>query len=177
MPIIDSSMTLPEALAGKEFPGAIRETLTLVDIQHYSFDGHIHHGQLVIHHDLVDDAKSVFEKLLQLQFPIAKMIPISVYAWDDNASMADNNSSAFNYRVIALTDRLSNHSFGRAIDINPVQNPYTQLDGEVVPQGAVYNPTVPGTLIKEIVDIFKSYGFEWGGDWERKDWQHFQKAL
>lgn len=171
-------MTLDEALLGKDIPHEIRETLTLVAVPYVSFEGEASEGHLVVHQDLVSDVREIFDALFQMQFPIQQMMPAVSYDWDDDASMAANNSSAFNYRFIFGTDRLSNHSHGRAIDINPFQNPYTQRDGKVVPPGARYDPAQRGTVTADIADIFKSYGWAWGGDWiERKDWQHFEKPL
>ena len=169
-------MTLAEALAGKEIPREIRETLTLVTVPYFSFAQMKGEGQLVVHEGLADDVEVIFRKLFAMQFPIEKMVPIVAYGWDDIVSMADNNTSAFNYRVIAGTDRLSHHATGRAIDVNPIQNPYVRADGVVSPAGAVYEPGTQGTVADEVVGVFKSYGWEWGGDWnDPKDWQHFQK--
>lgn len=169
-------MTLEEALSGIETPREIRDTLRIVTVPHLSFEGEVCEGQLVVHTDVADEVLDIFKSLVEAEFRIEKIVPIVAYGWDDGASMADNNSSAFNYRVIAGTDRLSNHSFGRAIDINPMLNPYTQRDGVVVPAGAQYDPTRPGTITTSIADIFTSRGWEWGGAWtQRKDWQHFEK--
>lgn len=169
-------MSLDEALAGKDIPKEIRESLVVTTVSYKCFEGKVRKGQLVVHTDVAEEVQEIFRKLLDARFPIAQIIPLHVYGWDDNASMAANNTSAFNYRVIFGTDRLSNHSYGRAIDLNPVQNPYTQRGGAVVPSGARYDPTQPGTVTADIASLFKSYGWQWGGDWqERKDWQHFEK--
>lgn len=169
-------MTLDEACAGKEIPKDISDTLTLIAVPFLSFDGEVCEGELVVHADLAEETKEIFNTLFEKRFLIERMVPVVMYGWDDDASMAANNSSAFNYRFIAGTDRLSNHSFGRAIDINPFQNPYTQRDGKVVPEGAQYDPSQPGTVTEDIAAVFKSHGWQWGGDWQdRKDWQHFEK--
>lgn len=169
-------MSLEKALANKEIPEEIRNSLALVTVPFFCFEREVREGQLVVHTDLTEEVQEIFEKLSKMRFPIAQITPVAAYEWDDNASMAANNTSAFNYRVIFGTDRLSNHSYGRAIDINPVQNPYTQRDGAVVPPGAFYDTNQPGTITAEIALLFKSYGWQWGGDWqERKDWQHFEK--
>jgi hypothetical protein len=92
--------------------------------------------------------------------------------------MLDNNTSGFNYRVVKGTTRLSKHSFGRAIDINPWLNPEI-INQEVLPEGAVYDTQKEGTIAGSsfIVKLFKEKGWEWGGDWVNyKDYQHFQKA-
>jgi peptidoglycan LD-endopeptidase CwlK len=169
-------MTLEEALAGKEIPKEIKNNLVLVSVPHFSFDMEVRMGQLVVHKEVAEEVKQIFEKLVEKRFPIRQITPIVAYSWDDNVSMAANNTSAFNYRFIFGTNRLSYHSYGRAIDINPAINPYIQNDGTVVPPGAYYDPTKPGTVTQEIASIFKSYGWEWGGDWKTEtDWQHFQK--
>ncbi len=169
-------MSLDEALAGKDIPKDIKDSLTLVTVPYVSFDAEILEGQLVVHAELTEDVQRIFAVLCGMRFPIERMLPIVAYEWDDNASMEANNSSAFNYRFIAGTDRLSNHSFGRALDINPMQNPYTQYDGTVVPSGARYDPAQPGTVTQEVAAVFKSRGWVWGGDWDgHTDWQHFEK--
>ncbi len=177
---IDSHLSLTEALAGLSMPEEIQKSLVLLDIPFYGFDGVTHTGQMVVHRDIAEEVKDIFAKLYSLQFPIEKMIPITKYDWDDVRSMEDNNTSAFNYRLIIGTDRLSNHSFGRALDINPVQNPYFARDGVTYPEGAVYDPNIPGTVEKEgpVVTLFKAHGWVWGGDWQTpKDYQHFEKPI
>ncbi len=174
--IFDSDLTFDEAVAGTDFPQEIRANLTLVKIKHLGFDGKIHVGELVVNKLIANDVKAIFMKLLSVKFPIEKVIPIVKYSWDDEKSMQDNNTSAFNYRVIKGTTRLSKHSYGLAIDINPKLNPYVKKNS-VEPKGAVYNPKIPGTIVKDsqVVKIFKSYGWKWGGDWTRgKDYQHFE---
>ena len=179
--VIDSSFaSLKEAIQNPKvpIPKQVRRTLVLVTVYYYSFDGLVHQGQLVVHRALKREIEEIFRKLLTLRFPIKKVVPISLYDWDDDASMADNNSSAFNYRLILGTDRLSNHSFGLAVDLNPLQNPYFARDGKVYPQGAVHDPSVPGTIARDgpVVSLFKARGWTWGGDWTIPvDYQHFEK--
>ena len=178
-PIVDSALTRAEALSGTHAPEEICATLALVPVSYRSFDERLHEGQLLIHQDLAEEVIDIFRELLALSFPIAKVLPLSRYGWDDEASMQDNNSAAFNYRTIACTDRLSNHARGLAIDINPLLNPYTQYDGKVVPEGARYDSSVPGTLVagSPAVEVFTSRGWDWGGLWtDAPDFQHFAKA-
>ncbi len=168
-------MTLDEALRNKDIPADIRKTLELVVVPYFSFEEREETGYLVVHKDLVNDVRKIFATLAEQHFLIEKMIPVSAYGWDDDVSMEDNNSSAFNYRTIAGTERLSNHAFGRAVDINPRLNPYVRGD-YVAPRGATYDPRKPGTVTPEIADLFISRGWIWGGNWsDRKDWQHFEK--
>jgi len=176
--IIDSDMNFEQAVAGLNFPDKIKRELSIVKIKYFGFDKKIHQGELIVNRKVADEVKVIFMKLLSVKFPIEKAIPISAYGWNDEKSMSDNNTSAFNYRVIKGTDRLSKHSFGFAIDINPLLNPYVKKHS-VEPEGAVYNPELKGTITNnsEIVKIFKSYGWNWGGNWNKgKDYQHFEKA-
>ena len=100
------------------------------------------------------------------------------YGWQDHESMAANNTSGFNFRVIEGTTKLSLHSFGRALDINPVQNPVIYPHGLIAPEGAVYNPQKKGafTAANPIVQEFLKRGWHWGGNFEQpKDYHHFEK--
>lgn len=184
-PIVDSAMTITEAFAGlnPDCPKEIREQQQLVTVMYYSFDGNVHRGQLVIATNLENDIQKIFALALQQQFPIRSVIPISHPRfrrdghWDDLVSMAANNTSAFNYRAITVGMGLSNHAYGRAIDINPLQNPYIKGD-LVLPPGAVYIPTAKGTLTADhiITKTFLRLDWDWGGTWDtRQDYQHFEK--
>ncbi len=175
----DSSLTFDEAIKGLKFPEQIRKQLKLIDVKYLGFDGKIHIGQLVVNKKVAHDLVTIFDELLKIKFPIHSVIPISQFDWDDEKSMLANNTSCFNYRVIKGTNRLSNHAFGLAIDINPFFNPYVKANS-VEPEGAKYIPSRPGTITKdsEVVKIFISKGWKWGGNWGKgKDYQHFEKIL
>lgn len=170
-------MTLEEALSGKEIPLTIRETLTLLNIEYCGFDEQQHNGQIVIHRELKNEVRKIFEEILLARFPIEKLVPVVAYDWSDDDSMADNNSSAFNYRRAVGKLRLSQHAYGRAIDINPRQNPYIK-DLLVLPPKATYNMSERGTLLGAgpAVAAFEKRGWIWGGRWTTlKDWHHFAK--
>ncbi len=174
---VDCNYTLSEALAGIKIPLEIKKDLRLVDVRYYSFDGSLHEGQLVINKKLVNDIKDIFREIEEHKFPIQKVIPIVAYGWSDDSSMKDNNTSAFNYRNVEGTNRLSNHAYGRAIDINPWLNPQVKKD-KVLPEGSAYNPKTAGTITRNsiVVRAFLEHGWEWGGDWQSsKDYQHFEK--
>ncbi len=186
-PIIDSRMTESEAFDGLDpkCPKEIRERQKVVKLKYYSADGKIHQGQLVIDAALKDDIKKVFALALKERFPIYSVIPISDKRfrkdgrWDDELSMEANNTSAFNYREITGGGRLSNHASGRAIDINPLQNPYIKND-IVLPHGAKYDPSIAGTFTSDhpIVRAFLQLGWVWGGNWTSpRDYQHFEKPV
>jgi len=117
--IIDSQMSFEEAIEGTKAPNDDISNLVLLDVVYYSIDDKLHRGQLIIHKEVKVDIEEIFRLILQNKFPIMKVVPIVKYKWSDDASMEDNNTSAFNYRNIAGTNRLSNHSYGKAIDINP----------------------------------------------------------
>lgn len=172
--------SLAEALEGTTAPHQIISALALIDVPYIDFEGKSQKGQLVVHEALAEEIAEIFSKLHAAGFPIAKIVPIAAYDWDDEASMADNNTSAFNYREILGTGRLSNHSYGRAIDINPLLNPYHAYDGKVYPDGAAYVLDIPGTLAPDglAVTIFKEYRWKWLGDRaDNADYQHFEKPL
>ena len=174
-------------MKGKSYPDNCTldlETLRYVTVGYINFDGILCKGELIVNTEIAEDVVSIFEELLKEEYPIESITLIDEYDADDNRSMAANNSSAFCYRVISGTDRLSNHSFGLAIDINPLYNPYIKSNGQVLPKEAEVfaNRTItnPYYIISEdiCVRIFKKYGFTWGGDWNTsKDYQHFEKRI
>ncbi len=177
--VSDCNYTLASSLEGIVIPEDIKKNLRLVNVYYYSFDGKLHKGQLVINKNLVNDIKIVFKEIRKEKFPIAKVVPIVAYTWSDSASMADDNTSAFNYRVIKGTDRLSNHAFGIAIDINPKLNPQITKDA-ILPSNGSYRTAKAGTITENsfLVRLFKKLGWSWGGDWKSsKDYQHFEKKI
>ena len=176
--IIDADMSFEQAVAGSPAPKAVIDSLCLIDVNYYSFDGKIHKGQLVINKAVKKDIEDIFKLILKEKFPIGKCIPIVKYKWSDDASMEDNNTSSFNYRFIAGTKRISNHSYGKAIDINPFKNPVEHKDGRISPKGAKYDSTAPGTFTAEnpIVKEFLKRGWRWGRNFtEYHDNHHFDK--
>lgn len=157
--------------------------LSLLQLSHLGFDGQTHTGQMVVRTEIAAEVCEIFRELYEKRFPIEKIRLIDDYSADDSAAMADNNTSAFCFRVIDGTKYLSNHSFGLAIDINPVQNPY--LRGELVEpeSGGAFlkrDDPVPGMITPagDCYNAFVSRGWEWGGDWSSPvDYQHFEKKL
>lgn len=175
--IIDCSYNFEEALEGANVPESIKNKLTIVEVEYFSFDDKLHRGQIVIHKSASRDIKEIFEFIKDTRFPIAKAIPITRYHWSDEASMRDNNTSAFNYRKISGQSVLSAHAKGLAIDINPRQNPHLKKN-EIIPSNGKYDENAPGTITKksQLVSEFKKRGWQWGGAWRSsKDYQHFEK--
>jgi peptidoglycan L-alanyl-D-glutamate endopeptidase CwlK len=176
--IVDSRLSFAAAIAGTEAPRAVIKELCLLDVCYLSFDGKLHQGQLVVHRRLQEELVEIFTVIRAVGFPVAKVVPIVHYRWSDEASMADNNTSAFNYRRVAGTNRLSRHATGQAIDINPGQNPVIYADGISLPPGAVYNPHAPGTFTpgSAVMREFLSRGWQWGGNFKSvRDYHHWEK--
>jgi hypothetical protein len=163
------------------------DELRYVRVLHWGFDGKEHSGEMIVNKVIADDVIEIFAELYEAGYPIERMELVDEYDADDNISMAANNSSSFNYRVIEGTKRISLHSYGMAIDINPLYNPYVhEVDGErvVTPvEGAQYEDRTldcPYYIKKDDVcyQAFIKRGFTWGGEWKNnKDYQHFQKAI
>jgi hypothetical protein len=177
--ILDSQMTLDQALVNNSIPASLKNKLDIVGVYYYSFDNKLHRGQVVIRRELGEDIKQIFSEIENSHFPINKVVPISKYNWSDIASMEDNNSSAFNYRTVQNTKLISSHAKGIAIDINPLLNPQIK-HGIVSPPAIVYDPSKPGTLTTNsvVVKAFTKRGWQWGGYWQStKDYQHFEKNI
>lgn len=183
-PIDDCILSRMRNKSYKPEAGFSLDELVYVEVLHYDFNNEIANGELVVNRKIAEKVLCVFEELFAIRYPIEKMILIDEYGADDDCSMADSNSSAFNYRTIAGTSKLSNHALGMAIDINPLYNPYIQVkDGEtnIYPaNGVCYVDRElenPYYIHKSdsCYEIFARYGFSWGGDWSpSKDYQHFE---
>lgn len=128
---------IEERMLGASLPEEEREALTslaYVQVTYWDYEGRTQSGELVVHRDLAQEVADIFEELYEEGFPIASVRLIDEYGGQDELSMEANNTSAFCYRKIAGSSRLSNHALGRAIDINPLQNPHVK-EGEVSPPG------------------------------------------
>jgi hypothetical protein len=155
--------------------------LALLRMNHWDMDGGVGQGELIVAAEVAGEVLRAFEHIFAARFPIARMLPIDAFGGSDPASMAANNCSGFNFRVIAGTDRLSQHALGHAIDINPVQNP--MVTGErISPQaGAGYldrGHVRPGMIVRPgpVTAAFDAIGWYWGGDWDEiKDYHHFSR--
>jgi D-alanyl-D-alanine carboxypeptidase len=161
------------------------EDLRRITFKHWSFDGSVATGQVVVNAGVAVDIQRVLHDLFEAKFPIASVRPIEVFGGDDDRSTLANNSSAFNCRVVTGGKSFSEHAWGRAIDINPVQNPYVRSNGTVldpkakrfVKRSALSESA--GAIISNgaVVKAFKSIGWTWGGTFGRvKDYQHFSST-
>ena len=152
--------------------------LRLLRVTYAGFDGRAHGGRLVIHRRWADEVLSVFERLYRRAFPIRRVRLVDRFGADDRASMRHDNTSAFNCRYVRGTTTWSQHAFGRAIDINPVENPYVD-GGRVVPRrGRRYldrSDVRPGIIVAGglVARAFRRIGWGWGGSWSgARDYQH-----
>lgn len=158
------------------------EQLRRVEVNYVGFDGRTDRGALVVNRDVVDSVIEVFARLEALRYPIAKMQTVENYPGaEDESSMADNNTSAYNCRGIPGSSSWSEHAYGRAIDLNPLINPYVDSAGAFQPANAGpwldRSRTDPGVLHDgdDAVRTFLDLGWRWGGHWRSpKDYQHFE---
>ena len=158
-----------------------RDELRTVELDHVDLGGAHRRGRLVVHHDVAADVVDVFAQVYAARFPIAMMVPVAQFGGDDDASMAAGNTSAFNCRTVTGGVTWSRHAFGRAIDINPIHNPYVS-GGIVLPPAGVdhldrsrYHPAMirSGDVV---TDAFSAVGWRWGGEFTRvADFQHFER--
>ena len=141
------------------------------------FDGTAGYGRMVAHEDVAASVVDVFRALYEQRFPIRRMRLVDAYRGSDDASMAANNTSAFNCRKVTGGTSWSEHSYGRAIDVNPVQNPYVAGSTVEPPAGEAYvdrSPLRKGMVTRGVRSAFSSIGWSWGGSWTtKKDYQHF----
>jgi hypothetical protein len=158
------------------------EALRLVRAAHWGFDGAVHEGTLVVDAEVTDAVVRVLRSLFEARYPIERMDPVDRYGGSDDASMAANNTSAFNCRRATGGTSWSEHAYGRAIDLNPLQNPYVRGDEVRPPQSAPYVDRT-GTDLGVIRDgdpavvAFAREGWSWGGHWTTvKDYQHFSAS-
>jgi hypothetical protein len=155
--------------------------LRQVVLTHWGFDQSRHRGELIVHKDVAASVVSIFHTLYSARYPVRKMQRVDRYRADDDASMAADNTSAFNCRPITgSTTGFSVHSYGRAIDLNPLENPYVKGTTVAPPAGKAFlnRARVRPGMVKRgdrIVKAFTKHGFKWGGNWKSlKDYQHFE---
>lgn len=160
-------------------PVHIRD-LRLVEVSHLGFDGDVHRGRLVVHEDEAAGILAAMKRLYNERYPIRRMELIDRYGADDHRSMNADNTSAFNCRFVAGTQRWSMHAYGKAIDVNPIENPYVSGSHVSPPAGAPFadrSRNAEGMIHggDVVVRAFaKKAGWQWGGNWPgAKDYQHF----
>ena len=156
--------------------------LRRVSIPYWNYAGYRRVGQLIVNVHVVQDVRDAFRHLYERRFQVRSIRPVSEFRGaSDDRSMAANNTSAFNCRYVAGTTTWSQHSYGRAVDVNPVQNPYVRNGVADPPSGQPWiarTPAGPGMAVPRnvLVRAFKDQGWGWGGDWSSaRDYQHFSQ--
>jgi len=153
----------------------IDNDIVKIKISFINFNGSEDTGFIEVHKNIKDEVIKIFNEIKEIRFPIFKMKTIDNYDYEDEKSVIDNNSSGYNFRFVNGTNKLSDHSIGLAIDINPTQNPWIHPSAL---NKFSYIPGKKGTIEKnsKIVSIFEKYGWSWGGNWKNPDYQHFFKG-
>lgn len=177
-------------MADDQSPAISYDDLCYMNVLYYDFNGEVQTGELICNKKLAQDFVEIFYELYLNEYQIEKIRLVDEYGGDDTASMLDNNTSCFNYRVVDGSTSLSKHAMGCAIDINPFYNPYVVFNkngsGEtyISPEGSeIYadrSQNFPYKIDENDLcyKLFKEHGFTWGGDWNScKDYQHFQKVV
>ncbi|MEA1954367.1 MAG: M15 family metallopeptidase [Campylobacterota bacterium] len=161
--------------------------LRYLRLQYKDFHGKAKMGELIVHKNVATEVTEIFHSLYNIGYPIRKMNLVSNYKGSDWQSIEADNTSAFNCRNATGSKKWSKHSYGKAIDINPIENPYVNRRGNTSHKESVRyirrvhkNATSAdkAVLLKhdKATKIFEKYGWKWGGDWRTvKDYQHFSK--
>ena len=155
--------------------------LRRVSLTHWGFDRVRRQGELIVHKSVATGVVATFRALYSAGFPIRRMVPVDRFGADDDRSMAADNTSAFNCRpVTGSSTGFSVHSYGRAIDLNPVRNPYVKGRTVLPPAGRAFTDRADRHMGMvwhgdRVWTAFAANGFTWGGDWRTlKDYQHFE---
>ena len=155
--------------------------LRVVKVSHWSFKRRVDDGKLIVHRRYARPILRVFRRLHAKRFPIRRIEPIDANGGSDRRSMDADNTSAFNCRFVSGTNTWSRHAYGKAIDINPRENPYVTSSGFVSPpEGRRYtdrDDVRKGMIVKHgpvVRSMRRIAGWRWGGRWQgTKDYQHF----
>ena len=178
-PIPESMRAAMTGVTWREGCPLALDELSLLTLSHWDFEGEVVQGELIVAAAHAQALVGVFDALFEASFPIRKMKPAYHYEGSDDASMADDNTSAFNCRAVAGGSSYSQHSYGHAIDINTVENPYVRGQKILPPAGAGFLDRLdlrPGMVVADgpVVAAFAAIGWKWGGNWRSlKDYQHF----
>ena len=162
--------------------------LRYLRIRYLGFDARTHQGEMIVHQDVADEVVRIFDRLYAQGYPIRQMRLISDFGGSDWQSIEADNTSAFNCRKATGSKKWSKHAYGKAIDINPIENPYISRSGHISHKASQpyrkrkhqrrSSPENRALILPHdrIVHLFKMYGWKWGGDWHSvKDYQHFSK--
>ncbi len=160
--------------------------LRYIELSYIDFNGDTQIGELIVHYKVAYSIVKIFRELYNIKYPIRSMSLVSDFKGSDFASIEADNTSAFNCRNIAGTNRWSNHAYGKAIDINPLENPYISRSGKISHKKSLkyrsrkHTDNTPANRAMiasndKARKIFSKYGWSWGGYWKSiKDYQHFE---
>jgi len=156
------------------------DRLRFIRMNHWGFDRKVHDGVMIVNATAVSAVRTAFGRLFAKRFPIRKMRLVDDYGADDFASIEADNTSSFNCRRATGSSRWSDHAYGRAIDINPIENPYVYANGTTSHRASrTYldrSRIRPGMALarRTLVNTFDAVGWRWGGRWSpATDFQHF----
>ena len=159
------------------------DELRLVRARYLGMDGRAHTGRIVVQGDVATEVVAVLRRLYAARFPIRRMVPVDAYGGSDYRSIEADNTSAFNCRYVDGTTRWSEHAYGRAIDLNPIENPYVTAGGTTSHRASRSflrrAPYRPGMAVEggAVVRAFDAVGWGWGGRWSgARDYQHFSAS-
>jgi len=159
------------------------DDLRLVRARYLGFDGRTQTGRIVVHRDVATEVVAVLRRLYAARFPIRRMVPVDAYGGSDFRSIEADNTAAFNCRYVDGTTRWSEHAYGRAIDLNPIENPYVTSSGTTSHRASRpylrRTPSRPGMAVEggAVVRAFDAVGWGWGGRWSgARDYQHFSSS-
>jgi len=164
------------------------QDLRYLRLVYRDFNGRDANGEIIVHKAVASEVAEIFKTLYERGYPIRKIRLVSDYKGSDWQSIEADNTSAFNCRNATGSKKWSKHSYGKAIDLNPIENPYISRSGHIAHKSSLkyrkrerqknLHPNNRAILLKNdaVVRLFKAYGWKWGGDWHGvKDYQHFEK--
>jgi poly-gamma-glutamate synthesis protein (capsule biosynthesis protein) len=164
------------------------DNLRYLQMVYLNFNGQTEMGEMIVHKTVADEVVYIFEGLYNINYAIHKMQLVSDYSGNDWRSIESDNTSAFNCRpVTGKKKKWSKHAYGKAIDINPIANPYIFRTGYISHKGSYKYKRRRHENINNLEDralllatdpatkLFQSYGWGWGGEGNTKDYQHFFK--
>lgn len=155
------------------------DDLRYVTVSFWGFDSRAHTGELLVHRDVAGAMVRAFARLFELRFPIEEMRIASEADLDAPPTGDGNTTSSFVCRPARGSTRWSDHAYGRAVDVNPFQNPYVKGDVVLPELATAYVDRSwrrPGMFFDgdAAVAAFESEGLRWGGRWTSpKDQMHF----
>jgi hypothetical protein len=163
------------------------DDLRWVRLSFWGFDGRRHTGELLVNADVADAIVRVFRQLFAARFPLEEMRITRADELDAEPTGDGNNTGSFTCRPLPGTTIWSEHAYGRAVDVNPFQNPYIKPPNARGVPGDMLIPELSAAYVDRsrqatgtihpgdtVVQAFAAVGWEWGGNWQKaKDYMHF----